>query len=394
MVVTEVIHMATADSPPPKASKLPYSGSGNGHILCRVCGDRASGFHYGVFACEGCKGFFRRSVKQNIIYKPCDNPKGCVIMRISRNRCQYCRMQKCLAAGMSHDSVRLGRCPKKDKPAKSNFIQLPQNQNGSVDMDRQIRMEQLILNIHDAYKLAKASYERTIDSLVSRELMFLSSDQQISRLYMTYMPACVKRITIFAREIPQFCCLDTEDQRALIKGALLEVGPIQHMCYLDLEETVLRDTKLMFVMKTDETESRDPVVRMLQEYIPIYRAIKKMNLTDVELSLFHALLLLCSEREGIKHTQPLEQLEVELSTALKTQLLLSHPDDPQLFPRLIFKVSDLRLITTKYLLTVMNAKLEVSSCEEKMDTDNEACHQSHLTNFESVGEINKENINS
>lgn len=49
------------------------------------------------------QGFFRRSVKQNIIYKPCDNPKGCVIMRISRNRCQYCRMQKCLAAGMSHD---------------------------------------------------------------------------------------------------------------------------------------------------------------------------------------------------------------------------------------------------------------------------------------------------
>lgn len=127
--------------------------------------------------------------------------------------------------------------------------------------------------------------------------MFLSSDQQISTLYMTYMPASVKRITIFAREIPQFCCLDTEDQRALIKGALLEVGPIQHMCYLDLEESVLRDTKLMFVMKTDETESRDPVVRMLQDYIPIYRSIKKMNLTDVELSLFHALLLLCSGKD-------------------------------------------------------------------------------------------------
>ncbi|MEQ2212151.1 hypothetical protein XENOCAPTIV_026222, partial [Xenoophorus captivus] len=66
-------------------------------LLCKVCGDVASGFHYGVHACEGCKGFFRRSIQQNIQYKKCLKMENCTIMRINRNRCQQCRFKKCLA---------------------------------------------------------------------------------------------------------------------------------------------------------------------------------------------------------------------------------------------------------------------------------------------------------
>ncbi|XP_074553417.1 nuclear receptor subfamily 1 group D member 1 [Halichoeres trimaculatus] len=84
-------------------------------LLCKVCGDVASGFHYGVHACEGCKGFFRRSIQQNIQYKKCVKNEGCTIMRINRNRCQQCRFKKCLSVGMSRDAVRFGRIPKREK---------------------------------------------------------------------------------------------------------------------------------------------------------------------------------------------------------------------------------------------------------------------------------------
>merc|ERR1719167_1093619 len=63
---------------------------GNDCVLCRVCGDKASGFHYGVHSCEGCKGFFRRSIQQRIHYRPCTKNQQCTILRINRNRCQYC----------------------------------------------------------------------------------------------------------------------------------------------------------------------------------------------------------------------------------------------------------------------------------------------------------------
>ncbi|KAJ8415926.1 hypothetical protein AAFF_G00404830 [Aldrovandia affinis] len=84
-------------------------------LLCKVCGDVASGFHYGVHACEGCKGFFRRSIQQNIQYKKCMKNENCPIMRMNRNRCQQCRFKKCLFVGMSKDAVRFGRIPKREK---------------------------------------------------------------------------------------------------------------------------------------------------------------------------------------------------------------------------------------------------------------------------------------
>ncbi|CAH8557024.1 unnamed protein product [Schistosoma bovis] len=81
---------------------------------CKVCGDKASGYHYGVISCEGCKGFFRRSIQKQIEYK-CLRDGKCLVIRLNRNRCQYCRFRKCLAAGMSKDSVRYGRMPRRTR---------------------------------------------------------------------------------------------------------------------------------------------------------------------------------------------------------------------------------------------------------------------------------------
>ncbi|XP_011494884.1 PREDICTED: probable nuclear hormone receptor HR3 isoform X6 [Ceratosolen solmsi marchali] len=83
-------------------------------IPCKVCGDKSSGVHYGVITCEGCKGFFRRSQSSVVNYQ-CPRNKNCIVDRVNRNRCQYCRLQKCLRLGMSRDAVKFGRMSKKQR---------------------------------------------------------------------------------------------------------------------------------------------------------------------------------------------------------------------------------------------------------------------------------------
>ncbi|CAF1041493.1 unnamed protein product [Adineta steineri] len=82
------------------------------HIsLCSVCGDKASGKHYGVMSCDGCRGFFKRSVRRKIEYK-CKGDSTCQVDVNRRNQCQACRFQRCLAVKMKPSAVQNERAPR------------------------------------------------------------------------------------------------------------------------------------------------------------------------------------------------------------------------------------------------------------------------------------------
>nr|CAD7198296.1 unnamed protein product [Timema douglasi] len=60
---------------------------------CAICGDRATGKHYGAASCDGCKGFFRRF------------SRNCIVDKDKRNQCRYCRLRKCFKAGMKKEDL-------------------------------------------------------------------------------------------------------------------------------------------------------------------------------------------------------------------------------------------------------------------------------------------------
>ncbi|NWQ92750.1 NR1I3 protein, partial [Burhinus bistriatus] len=72
--------------------------------VCAVCGDRATGYHFHVMTCEGCKGFFRRSINKGVHFT-CPFSRSCPITKAKRRQCQACRLQKCLDVGMRKDMI-------------------------------------------------------------------------------------------------------------------------------------------------------------------------------------------------------------------------------------------------------------------------------------------------
>ncbi|EEB14680.1 Ecdysone receptor, putative [Pediculus humanus corporis] len=75
---------------------------------CPICSDKISGFHYGIFSCESCKGFFKRTVQNRKNYV-CLRGSQCPVTIATRKKCPACRFEKCLKMGMKLEAIREDR---------------------------------------------------------------------------------------------------------------------------------------------------------------------------------------------------------------------------------------------------------------------------------------------
>ncbi|XP_060034489.1 nuclear receptor subfamily 5 group A member 2 isoform X1 [Erinaceus europaeus] len=137
--------------------------------LCPVCGDKVSGYHYGLLTCESCKGFFKRTVQNNKRYTCIEN-QNCQIDKTQRKRCPYCRFQKCLSVGMKLEAVRADRMRggrnkfgpmyKRDRALKqqkkalirANGLKLEAMSQVIQAMPSELTISSAIQNIHSASK--------------------------------------------------------------------------------------------------------------------------------------------------------------------------------------------------------------------------------------------------
>uniref|UniRef100_A0A8D0CY39 Peroxisome proliferator-activated receptor gamma n=1 Tax=Sander lucioperca TaxID=283035 RepID=A0A8D0CY39_SANLU len=360
------------------------------NIECRVCGDKASGFHYGVHACEGCKGFFRRTIRLKLVYDHCD--LHCRIHKKSRNKCQYCRFQKCLNVGMSHNAIRFGRMPQAEKEKL-----LAEFSSDMVHMHPEAAdLRALARHLYEAYlkyfPLTKAKARAILAGKTGDNVPFVIHDMkslmegeqfincrqipiqehqqsEFDALELRFFQSCqsrsaeaVREVTEFAKSIPGFIHLDLNDQVTLLKYGVIEVLIIMMAPLMNKDGTLISYGQI-FMTREFLKSLRKPFCQMMEPKFEFSVKFNMLELDDSDMALFLAVIILSGDRPGLLNVKPIEQLQETVLHSLELQLKLNHPVSLQLFAKLLQKMTDLRQIVTDHVhLIQLLKKTEVDIC--------------------------------
>ncbi|XP_061689281.1 retinoic acid receptor gamma-like isoform X1 [Syngnathoides biaculeatus] len=334
----EMVPSSPSPPPPPRVYKP-----------CFVCQDKSSGYHYGVSSCEGCKGFFRRSIQKNMVYT-CHRDKNCQINKVTRNRCQYCRLQKCFEVGMSKEAVRNDR-NKKKKDVKEEAV-LPENYELSGEL------EELVNKVSKAHQetfpslcqLGKYTTNSSSDHRVQLDLGLWDKFSELST-------KCIIKIVEFAKRLPGFTTLTIADQITLLKSACLDILMLRICTRYTPEQDTMTFSDGLTLNRTQMHNAgfgplTDLVFAFAGQLLPL-------EMDDTETGLLSAICLICGDRMDLEEPEKVDKLQEPLLEALKIYTRRRRPNKPHMFPRMLMKVTDLRGISTKGAERAITLKMEI-----------------------------------
>jgi len=244
---------------------------------CLVCGDVASGFHYGVSSCEACKAFFKRTIQGNIDYT-CPVANKCEINKRRRKACQACRYQKCVRVGMLKEGVRLDRV----RGGRQKYRRFPMEDNQtSGQTSRKVSLEE--------NKVLESLSQCEPDPLASMPDPSLpSSVRNLATLADIYDRELVATIG-WAKQVPGFTDLSLNVQMKLLQTSWTEVLTLS-LVYKSLPKL----GKLNFAtdFSLDEVEAANcGMLEFFEKCMIIVERLEQLGITREEFLILKALVL-------------------------------------------------------------------------------------------------------
>ncbi|GAV02288.1 EcRA1 [Ramazzottius varieornatus] len=388
-----------------RKKRPPYPRAQQQEELCLVCGDRASGYHYNALTCEGCKGFFRRSITKNAVYQ-CKYGGSCDIDMYMRRKCQECRLRKCLAIGMRPECVVPETQCKAKRESKAQQAQQQQKEkqgaassstsatsplkNGTVAVavpqvkdvvspksfspnssaaspastittlvdlatlnTEQHDLIQNMVILQDQFELPSEEDFKNITPLshyaATAEDDSASSFQHVAEITIL----TVQLIVEFAKKLPGFEHLTRDDQIALLKACACELVMLRCARRYDTgTDSIVFANNVPFTRENYNSAG-------LSNGDGLYNFCKSMcamRVDNAEYAILSAIIIF-SERPMLKESKKVEEIQLRYLAALRGYLNTNRPRSV-IFARLLMRLTELRTLGHEWTELLFSLKLQ------------------------------------
>ncbi|XP_069331199.1 nuclear receptor subfamily 1 group I member 2 isoform X1 [Eulemur rufifrons] len=368
--------------------------------ICRVCGDKATGYHFNVMTCEGCKGFFRRAMKRNAGLR-CPYRKGtCEITRKTRRQCQACRLRKCLESGMKKEMIMSDAAVEQRRALikrrkRERIGTQPSGMQGLTEeqrmmirelMDAQMktfdttfshfknfRLPEVLSSGHEipgtltapsAEEAAKLSQIRKDMCSVKLSLQLRGEDGSIwnykppadnsGKEIFSLLPHIADMSTYmfqgiinFAKVLSYFRDLPIEDQISLLKGATFELCQLRFNTVFNAEKGTWECGRLSYCL---EDAAGGFQQFLLEPMLKFHYMLKKLQLHEEEYVLMQAISLFSPDRPGVMQRGVIDQLQERFAITLKAYIECCRPQPTHrfLFLKIMAMLTELRSINAQH----------------------------------------------
>ncbi|KAL4234285.1 Hepatocyte nuclear factor 4-alpha [Mactra antiquata] len=314
----------------------PSSPTLGGTQHCAICRDRATGKHYGASSCDGCKGFFRRSVRKNHVYS-CRFNRNCIVDKDKRNQCRYCRLKKCFRAGMKKEAVQNER--DRISVRRTSFDEIGNNGALSVStllnaeiLSRQIT-QPAVCNGDDLSHKRIATANDICESMKQQLLILVE----------------------WAKYIPCFCDLPLDDQVALLRahaGEHLLLGVARRS--MVLQDTLLLGNDVIIPRNTNDIETGRVAARVLDEII---KPLREVQIDDSEFSCLKAIVFFDPDAKGVSDSSKIKGFRYQVHVNLEDYINDRQYDSRGRFGEILLLLPALQSITWQMIEQIQFAKL-------------------------------------